>query len=90
MNHHISIRVVGRVQGVFFRAATLEIARNLNVNGFVRNEQDGSVFIEAEGENEALEQLKLWCSHGPAGARVDEVSSTPGSIAGYTSFEIRR
>ncbi|MFM9074987.1 MAG: acylphosphatase, partial [Bacteroidota bacterium] len=70
---HISIRVFGRVQGVFYRASTFDVARNLNVNGFVRNEQDGSVFIEAEGDPEALEQLKEWCRHGPPGARVDQV-----------------
>ncbi|MFM8348802.1 MAG: acylphosphatase [Bacteroidota bacterium] len=87
---HISIRVFGRVQGVFYRASTFDVARNLNVNGFVRNEQDGSVFIEAEGDPEALEQLKEWCRHGPPGARVDQVIITPGELVGYTSFEIRR
>lgn len=90
MKEHRSIRVTGRVQGVFFRASTLEIARKLGVNGSVRNEPDGSVFIEAEGEPEALEKLKDWCHHGPPGSRVDQVYTSSGPIAGYTSFEIQR
>lgn len=90
MKQHVCIRVIGRVQGVFFRASTLEMARKLDVNGFVRNEPDGSVFIEAEGKPEALEQLEQWCRKGPPGARVDEVSVTQGEFSGYPSFEISR
>ncbi len=90
MKEHRSIRVTGRVQGVFFRASTLEIARKLGVNGSVRNEPDGSVFIEAEGEPEAIEKFKAWCHHGPPGARVEQVIVASGPLAGYPSFEIKR
>ena len=90
MKINLSIRVMGRVQGVFFRATTLETARTLNINGFVRNEPDGSVFIEGEGSPDGMENFTAWCSHGPAGAKVENITTMPGEVKGYTSFEIRR
>lgn len=69
----IHIRVLGSVQGVFFRANTADKARELGVTGFVRNVRDGSVEIVAEGKREKLERLLEWCSHGPAAARVSKV-----------------
>jgi acylphosphatase len=47
--NHVSIRISGKVQGVFFRASTKGKAEQYGINGFVRNEKDGSVYIEAEG-----------------------------------------
>ncbi|WP_431293764.1 acylphosphatase [Pedobacter sp. P26] len=47
---HLNIKVTGKVQGVGFRETTKIIANQMMVNGFVRNEKDGSVYIEAEGE----------------------------------------
>jgi acylphosphatase len=90
MIRNLSIRVSGRVQGVYFRASTLEIARELHVNGSVRNEKDGSVFIEAEGTPEALAQFTAWCSHGPAGAKVETIQTSEGTLKGYHAFEILR
>jgi acylphosphatase len=67
------VRVRGRVQGVYFRAATRERARALGVVGSVRNRDDGSVEIEAEGAAAAVEALVSWARQGPAAARVDDV-----------------
>ena len=78
------------MQGVYFRASALERARELKVNGSVRNEKDGSVFIEAEGTPEALAQFTAWCSHGPAGATVETIDTLEGTVKGYPSFEILR
>jgi acylphosphatase len=50
MKKHFNIRISGRVQGVFFRASTKAKAEELGISGFVQNEPDGSVYIEAEGE----------------------------------------
>ncbi|HKK52991.1 MAG TPA: acylphosphatase [Myxococcota bacterium] len=88
---HRHIRVSGRVQGVFFRAETQRKARALGLTGFVRNEPDGSVRIEAEGEAEALDRLEAWVQEGgPEAARVDRADSEPGAPKGFEDFEVRR
>ena len=56
----VELIVVGRVQGVFFRASTLEQAQSLNLVGFVENLPDGSVEVVAEGPKYALEDLEKW------------------------------
>ena len=87
---HLSIRVTGKVQGVFFRASTREEAQRLGLCGWVRNETDGSVRIEAEGDEESLEQLVARCQHGPDQARVADVVVEEGELEGYSDFEVRR
>jgi acylphosphatase len=87
---HYAIRVTGKVQGVFFRASTQRQAERLNVKGFVRNEPDGSVYIEAEGLPDALEQFLNWCKHGPSGAVVKHCEVLEGHLKGFKEFEIRR
>ena len=49
MIKHFDITVQGKVQGVWFRDSTMKEAKRLGINGFVRNEPDGSVYVEAEG-----------------------------------------
>ncbi len=90
MKKHFTIRVSGLVQGVFFRASTRQKADSLNLTGFVRNEPDGSVYIEAEGNHNDLEQFVEWCQHGPQHARVEKCDVIEGDVKGYTMFEIRR
>jgi acylphosphatase len=69
----VNIVITGLVQGVFFRASTLEKAQGLNLSGWVKNQPDGSVEIIAEGERYALEDLVEWCRQGPPGAEVKDV-----------------
>lgn len=87
---HYDIRITGRVQGVFFRASARAEAERLSVRGFVRNERDGSVYAEAEGDRESLDRFVAWCRRGPAHARVDGVTveERPGP-AGYRDFTVR-
>jgi len=66
-----TIRVRGRVQGVYFRGSTAEEARSLQLAGTVRNLQDGSVEVVATGPRERLERLIDWCRRGPPAARVE-------------------
>jgi acylphosphatase len=87
---HYSIRVSGRVQGVFYRASTVEKARQLGLRGFVRNEPDGSVYIEAEGEPDVLAKFVDWTKTGPPRARVDSCEVFEGSVKGFKAFEIQR
>lgn len=69
----LSARVTGRVQGVYFRAFTRNQARALGLTGWVRNEYDRSVYLEAEGPRAALETLLAAVRSGPPDARVDHV-----------------
>jgi acylphosphatase len=66
--------VTGRVQGVSYRATTVDEARRLGVTGWVRNRTDGSVELEAEGPPELIGKLLTWCEQGPAMARVSHVA----------------
>ena len=85
----VSIEVFGRVQGVGFRYYAQKKALELQLNGFVKNMPSGSVIIEAEGDEEALEQFLLWCHKGPSWARVQEVKYQIMPPFNYTKFETR-
>jgi acylphosphatase len=85
----VELRVTGRVQGVFYRRETHREARKLGLAGFVRNEDDGSVRIEAEGESGAVGALIRWCRRGPENARVENVSVHEIEPRGDAGFHIR-
>lgn len=65
--------VSGRVQGVFFRSETSDLASNLNLKGWVRNLRDGRVEVVAEGEDDKLEELVKFLHKGPPHAIVADV-----------------
>jgi acylphosphatase len=86
----VRLLVSGRVQGVFFRAATAEQARALGLHGFARNLDDGRVEIVAEGPRPQLEILAAWARHGPTHARVTEVREEWDEFRGeFTDFSVR-
>lgn len=78
--------VSGRVQGVWFRGATQQLAHRLGVTGYAKNLADGRVEVVACGEEEAIRTLSEWLWQGPAGARVDDVSGFPFSGEEYPDF----
>ena len=83
--------VYGVVQGVGFRYHTCQIAQQLGVTGFVRNQPDGTVEIVAVGTSDQLKALLQWANQGPAGARVDQVKAEPhGRSAHFDGFTIER
>jgi acylphosphatase len=84
------VRVTGRVQGVFFRAWTQQQARELGVNGWVRNCDDGSVEAQVEGEDSVVSQLIERMRSGPPGARVDGIESRDSEPEFGTTFAIRK
>jgi acylphosphatase len=67
------VRVTGRVQGVWFRASAEREAAARGVSGFARNEADGSVLVEAEGDPVAVDGMVTWCHVGPPRAEVTGV-----------------
>jgi acylphosphatase len=69
----VHLVVVGRVQGVAFRAYAVDEATRLGLAGWVRNRMDGTVEARAEGRPESVQAFVAWCRHGPPAARVDEV-----------------
>jgi acylphosphatase len=90
VNGHRTIRVHGQVQGVFFRVSARDEARRLGLTGFARNEPDGSVYIEVEGDEQALERFVAWCRQGPPDAVVERVEVQEGQPRGYADFAIVR
>jgi len=65
--------VSGKVQGVWFRASTRDVAVRLGLRGYARNLADGRVDVLAAGDAMAIEALAEWLQHGPPLARVDAV-----------------
>ena len=87
---HYNIRVKGRVQGVFFRVSTQKEAIRLGLKGFVRNEHDGTVYLEVEGEQEPIDQLLSWIGRGgPPRGEVHNIDLIEAAVKGFQSFEIK-
>lgn len=85
---HLVIRVYGQVQGVFFRDSAKKEADKLGLLGFVRNEADGTVYIEAEGEKDKLKNFLEWCRKGPPFSRVDKTDEKwSGELKNFSEFE---
>jgi len=82
--------ISGRVQGVFYRAATEATARSLGLTGWVRNRKDGDVELVACGTSAQLEALERWLWQGPPQAQVTGVQRTPVAQQTYADFTIAR
>jgi acylphosphatase len=78
--------VTGRVQGVGFRWATLEEAERLGLSGSVRNEPDGTVRVEVEGDRSS--ELLEWLRHGPPHARVENIELRDIPETGESGFRV--
>ncbi|MCB0395239.1 MAG: acylphosphatase [Flavobacteriales bacterium] len=90
MVKHISIRVSGKVQGVYYRKSAQHEAQKLGIAGFVRNEAGGDVWIEAQGEESLIDAFIKWCGKGPENARVDNLAIEEHPVSqSYATFEIR-
>lgn len=81
--------VRGEVQGVGYRDATLRRAHRLGVMGWVRNGEDGSVLVHAEGSEQAVDDLTAFLREGPPAARVKEVVAERVKVEGHEQFALR-
>ncbi len=89
MEKRCKIKIYGKVQGVGFRYFVKRNAEGLNLFGFVRNEPDGCVYVDAEGEQEKLQELAELCDKGPRPGLVDRTElSWSDELANYSDFEI--
>jgi acylphosphatase len=85
---HYKIFITGKVQGVGFRFSAMQAAYRIGILGFAKNQGSDMVYIEAEGEQEQLDQYLNWCRKGPPGSKVENVRFDEGTLRHYTSFEI--
>ena len=87
----VRARVIGRVQGVFYRASTVDQAERHQLTGWVRNCADGSVELEAQGKTEAVDAFLDWCGRGPSAARVERVEVEEQAVVdGERGFRVSR
>jgi DNA ligase D-like protein (predicted 3'-phosphoesterase) len=85
----VRAQIEGRVQGVGFREMTRSRARAMGVMGWVRNADDGTVAVHAEGDPEAVERLLSFLHEGPRGAQVARVTVEDVKVEGHEQFAIR-
>lgn len=83
-------RVLGNVQGVGFRYFATTCAQALGICGWVRNAEDGTVEVHAEGTEEQLSEFAFDLSRGPRYARVSAVEATEAALENQTGFQTRR
>ncbi len=88
MVKHLNITITGRVQGVFFRHFSQREAQKLGIKGLVKNLPEGSLYIEAEGEEKNLEKFVKWCKKGPTFAKVEQIKVTKNLNKNFNKFSI--
>jgi len=88
---HLSVKVYGRVQGVFFRYFVHDTAKKLELKGYVRNLYNGNtVEVQAEGNKQELEKLIKQLKIGPPGAQIRKIETNWSTYLGqFANFDIR-
>lgn len=81
--------ISGRVQGVFFRRHTYEMAMRLDLKGWVRNLDDGRVEVMVCGEEAQVNHMQTWLWQGPSTAKVSQVESHHVPYEIWQDFEIK-
>lgn len=88
---HADIKIYGLVQGVMFRFSSRVMAEQRCVFGYAENVADGTVHIEAEGDEDSLNKFIEWCRSGPEDARVKKVEIIfSDSLKNFETFDSRR
>ncbi len=85
----VRVRIRGKVQGVWYRAWTQEEARELGIDGWVRNRRDGTVEAVFAGRDQDVEKLLSLCRSGPPLASVDGIDVAPEQEYPPRGFEQR-
>jgi len=89
MEKHVKLKITGKVQGVGFRYYTQKAAKELGIKGFVKNEYDGSVYIEASGKSDQIELFINRCSLGPKWAMVENIEIRENELKNFLNFIVR-
>jgi acylphosphatase len=86
----VKIVVTGHVQGVFFRAYAKDLANELGISGWIRNEPGGNVSVTAQGPSVFIDRFIKWCHEGPPTSKIKDVTVKEDTEAElYEGFEIR-
>jgi len=83
------IEVHGRVQGVGYRYSAVNMAARLGITGYVKNMGSGSVLLEIEGTQSAVDEMIAWCRIGPGTGNVDELQINEGKCKSHTVFRLK-
>ena len=87
----VSLRISGKVQGVWYRASAKDAALGIGIKGKVWNERNGDVGAVAQGTREQIDAFVKWCKEGPPLAKVQDVKVEDVNTAEvFDSFEITR
>ncbi len=84
----VHLTVHGKVQGVLFRNSAKKMALQVGLFGWVRNTREGHVEMIVQGEKADIKKFMDWCSHGPVGARVENVFSEEITSVEFDEFKI--
>jgi len=84
----VNLLIKGKVQGVFYRASARDMARELQITGWVRNTQDGDVEIVASGDKDSMKKFIEWCQKGPSRAVVTDVVVKERDTVNVRDFQI--
>lgn len=85
---HLNIKVFGLVQGVGFRYSAKNTALDLNIVGLARNEKDGTLYLEIEGEEENLQEFTTWLEKGTNFAQIERVEIVESNLKNFADFKI--
>lgn len=88
-NKGLHFIIIGRVQGVFYRANTQRKANELGITGWARNLPDGNVEVTAFGDEQQLEIFTQWLWEGPTAARVEDIVITDAQVEEFANFSVR-
>lgn len=84
----VTVRIDGRVQGVYYRAWTEQTARRLSLEGWVRNCSDGGVQAVFSGPDDRVAEMLRLCENGPPEAKVTSVTVTNGGDVPSSGFTV--
>ena len=84
----MTVRIEGRVQGVYYRAWAEQTARRLNLDGWVRNRRDGSVEAVFSGPEGQVDDMVRRCADGPPDANVTRVIVTDEGGSPPSGFKV--
>ena len=84
----VHVRIKGLVHGVSFRSSMAQVAADLRVRGWVRNNPDGTVEAFLEGDERNVRRVLDWARTGPPRARVDRVDVEPSAPRNHRDFRI--
>ena len=83
------VKIIGRVQGVGYRAWVEKKAKNFELRGWVMNSEDRSVIMEISGKKKKIRMFLIECYKGPLFSNVVDVKSKEISLKDFKNFEIR-